>query len=713
MPDAAPGSKVLNSLPRRWSSVRGRLILLLALIPLLAATTGLYKAMPPSDLQARFDGRRPSVYWGGQQPQRHSTIDEDPISVMNLDTGVIRSSTRDELSWNGGVNTRGERVRIEPPESSNQSLPNNAIGNSNASPKSYCAYFKNVETGESRSIEFDWPDVEPELVNGRYVVGRDSNRIYAVDLEHAQQQVFSIASPYSGAFMTAKSIYGTDMLFEIHLPNQPNSAVHKLELFKLSEGQLQLIKTLEIGCFGITRFNGQMLTLSRDGRCVEFRAFEDLELIRALEISDQFLATHQVLDLQRNLLLGSDKTTSEFNYYDILSGELLELPSKNMNFRGSPREGRFLCFESAVGQRRKYARIYDLQERRVCVTVPYRWRELAFLEDGRFAVMHPAYGVSTVVYDLQSGKSIRQTPFQWCAYALVAILLAWGTWVITWLLVSAREDSWLWFDFSIIFVLVPGILAYFQVGRLFPSLGMWGCSTNFAILIGIFIGLLTTCMQLFVLNSDRRSLTILPATLIFAVMNWWLGSVASQPNTGGYSNCVRVSLDITINIALIFVVSQSIRLARVRLDCPLREKPTNGARLSLLDLFIYIACASVIVAASKELFISFPKIAPQFLMNRYWMPATMTATGFAFAMTLAILNRRGWVFRLGCMLAAVLWCTLIAIEVNSFAGYPSQLFTIEASALKIIIMAAIASFVSALALRLRDYLLTRDLAQLS
>jgi hypothetical protein len=63
MTAAISEASVFDVAQRRSWSFHGRAILIVVLLPLLAATWGLRSAMPPADLQARFDGRRPFVYW--------------------------------------------------------------------------------------------------------------------------------------------------------------------------------------------------------------------------------------------------------------------------------------------------------------------------------------------------------------------------------------------------------------------------------------------------------------------------------------------------------------------------------------------------------------------------------------------------------------------------------------------------------------------------
>ncbi|MDX1929677.1 MAG: hypothetical protein SFV81_24335 [Pirellulaceae bacterium] len=52
-----------RSIRRQVSGFRGRAVLSVVLVLLLAATWRLYHVMPPVDLKARFDARRPFVYW--------------------------------------------------------------------------------------------------------------------------------------------------------------------------------------------------------------------------------------------------------------------------------------------------------------------------------------------------------------------------------------------------------------------------------------------------------------------------------------------------------------------------------------------------------------------------------------------------------------------------------------------------------------------------
>jgi hypothetical protein len=81
-------------------------------------------------------------------------------------------------------------------------------------------YFKNMETGVSRQVEFNMPGTSHTIVNNRYAVSRDLTHIYAVDLEDSTPKAFSIASASSGADLSVKAIYDTELLCEVQPPKQ-------------------------------------------------------------------------------------------------------------------------------------------------------------------------------------------------------------------------------------------------------------------------------------------------------------------------------------------------------------------------------------------------------------------------------------------------------------------------------------------------------------
>lgn len=94
---------IIDFRPQRPWSYYGRAILILLLIPLLAASRDLRNSMPPADLRANFDGRRPFVYWNDSPDvitlhfgNPHEANDE-PINLMNVDTGEVTRATRAEL----------------------------------------------------------------------------------------------------------------------------------------------------------------------------------------------------------------------------------------------------------------------------------------------------------------------------------------------------------------------------------------------------------------------------------------------------------------------------------------------------------------------------------------------------------------------------------------------------------------------------------------
>lgn len=109
-------------LRRQASGLRGRAALSVVLVLLLAATWRLYHVMPPVDLKARFDARRPFVYWLSDPDAEPALVknpheDDTRIELMSIDSAQITSATKRDLDWLYGLNTRGERVAIGWPQS--------------------------------------------------------------------------------------------------------------------------------------------------------------------------------------------------------------------------------------------------------------------------------------------------------------------------------------------------------------------------------------------------------------------------------------------------------------------------------------------------------------------------------------------------------------------------------------------------------------------
>ncbi len=504
-----------------WS-VGSQALLVLLLVALLAASWGLRRVMPPANLQAQFNGRLPLVYWysGPAGQQRDYSKDpheiyEDPISMMSVDTGEITSATRAEVVWRNGVNGKGERIEIV--VRITQPSPANATEQPAVS--RVHAYFKKMETGTSRHIEFDMPGFSHRLVNNRYVVSRDHTQIYAVDLEDSTPQVFSVASARTGTDLSVDAIYGTELLLEVHPPKQPNSTRHKLELFKIADHQIQLVKTLDIGCFvgslgGYTRYGRQLLTLSVDGKSVAFHSLDSLELVNTIEISEQILAEYDVDFIEGEFLHGVNKVTGDGAYFHILMQQPIKLPPNMAGIAWfSAPDDRYWCFRNGVKPRSLF--VYDMQEHRVCLQLPDS-QQLAFLDDGRFAVVYPSFGVTTIVYDLHKGKSIRQAPYQWCAVALAVMMAGWFGWYIAWLVVSARAGCSAWLDSALVFVFVLGIHACIGVGTFLPgSLSLWGqLPGSVSVVVGVALGLLCVSAMWNGLSRFRRSLDLFPMTLV-------------------------------------------------------------------------------------------------------------------------------------------------------------------------------------------------------
>lgn len=704
----------------------GRAVSLLLLIPLLAASLGLRKSMPPANLRAEFYSRKPMVLWSAipEGEIRYSGKPFEgtqlPIMLMNVDTGTITASTRANLIEPDSDNSRGELVDFTLPRPNSQSFVNSSQDPPTQPLSQACAYFWNRETGVTRQIEYSWPHKQMSIVKRRFVVGRDLDKIYAIDLEDPQLREFSINSPFAGKKPLVMSIDGTDFLYQIHPPTSPTSTRHKLELFKLSDQKIQLVETVEMGCGGITRLNEQLLTLTADGKRADLRSLGNLELLHSFDISEQFLATHQVVDLWSNVLIAENKQTFQHDYYDIFSKDQLNLPFSGMRIRSYSNDNRYWCFRGDVGSRAEYAYVYDLQKRQICLSIQSNCSDVRFLEDGRFAVVHPAYGVCTVVYDLQTGKSIRHAPYQWYAVALAVVMMGWFGWCVKWLFVSAREGSWLWVDLALIFGIIPGILVHFGAGDLFLQVRQFsgfrfeGYSTDFASLLGAFIGLLCASALLVAPVYSLRSSPCVPLALLFAALCGWLGTLASRPHSNFGPECLRISLITASSVALVSAAGVLMRRMGSRLKKLNDVESTSRGKsppLSLLDLFIFMACAALVMASAKPLVVPWPKISLPFLFGPYWLLTLLVASVISVSVMLLVLQQRIWMVYTGCFFASAVWCVLVFQQVLSFAGLPPRLFPIVPNAMQTIALAVTCSFICALALRLRSYRLVIPPAQ--
>ncbi len=678
------------------------------LVALVAASWGLNAVMPPANLEAEFNGRLPLVYWysgpAGQQRDYSNDpheINEDPIRIMSVDTGEITSATRAEMVWRYGVNGRGERLELVVPITE----PSPANATEQPAVARVHVYFKNMETGSSLHVEFDMPGVCHRIVNNRYAVSRDHTQIYAVDLEDATPLVFSIASARTGTDLSVNAIYGTELLLEVHPPKQPNSTRHKLELFRIADHQIQLAKTLEIRCFvgrfgGYTRYDGQLLTLSVDGKSVAFHSLDSLELTKTVEISEQILAEYDVDFVEGVLFHGVNKQTGEGAYFNILTLQRLKLPPSVTNIRWLPASGdRYGCFSDRV--KPQSLSVYDMQQHRVCLQVPNP-QDLLLLEDGRFAVVYPSFGVTTIVYDLRTGKSIRQAPYRWCAIALAATMLAWFGWCIAWLVISAREGSPCWLDLGMIFLVVPGILASVGVGALLPvrpSLFVQ-VHVSVSVIVGVFLGLLCLSAMWSGLRRQRRSMDMLPVTLTFAALIWWLNSIPSSNGLRpAYLHVVVLAFMHAVGIFLASVILRKAKSWYLTQGETLSVSTGERHRVTLLDLFIFMACSAVIVAATKPYFQSLSSF-----RVLYFLSPKLLVTPVCFVAALAVFTPRQRTFRLACATAVFVWLLFVALEVWVFSGYRRDLLlNFDRSAARTIIVAATSTFICALAFRLRNY----------
>ena len=708
MPDALSELTRTDVCSRGSWNVGGRALLILVLVVLVGVSWGLNTMMPPANLEAMFNGRLPCVYWysgpAGQQRDYNKDpyeIYEDPISIMSVDTGEITSATRVEVIWRNGVNGKGERVEIVVPIT--QQLPVGATKQLDVS--RVHVYFKNMETGVSRHVEFDMPGTSHQLVNNRYVVSRDHTQIYAVDLEDATPQVFSIGSARTGTDLSVVAIYGTELLLEVRPPKQPNSTRHKLELFKIADHQIQLVKTLEIGCFvgsfgGYTRYDGQLLTLGVDGKSVAFHSLDSLELVNTVEISAQILAEYDVDFIEGELLHGVNKVTGDGAYFHILTQQRLGLPPNTNGIAwSSAPDDRYWCFRNGVKPQSLF--VYDMQEHRVCLQVPDA-QDLAFLDDGRFAVVYPSFGVTTIVYDLQTGKSIRQAPYQWCAVALAATMLAWFGWCIAWLVVSARAGSPCWLDLAIVFLIVPAILASVGIGGFLPVRpGLyWQMHVSVSAVVGAFLGLLCLSAMWSGLRRPKRSIDMLPMILIFAALLCWLnaapGSIRYRP---AYVPLVVLAFEHAMGILVVSVIQGKSKSWSLTQGEVLSVSSGEPYRVTLYDLFVYIACSAVIVAATKPYFQSLSSF-----HISYFLSPRLMITPICFVAALAVLSRSPTAVRLGFVAAVIAWLLWVALEVWIFSGCRRDLsLNLDRSTVRTVIIPVTSTVICALAFRLRSY----------
>jgi hypothetical protein len=629
---------------------------------------------------------------------------------MSLNTGEITEATRSVLKAYRKVNAQGEYVAVGSGKSLTQALADSKAGLAPLSKDRRFIYFYNPASGASRRVAFDMPGDYTMLVGGRYFVGRDSARIYAVDLTDADPQPFSsLAVPLIGP-RQLHTFYDTEYLFEVHPSTSPTKPM-KVEIFTLSEHQVTPVKSFEIG--HLSRFTKEMVTLSVDAHRVEFRSLEDLELVKSIEVPQSFLSTHEI-ELVEGPFVAGRNHQSELEYFDILDSVLLKLPFNDMYVSNASGD-RYWCFQTK--NTIKQTCVYDRHEQRVCLTIA-DCPLTQFLDDGRLAALYPAYGVCVDVYDLETGKSTRHAPFRWIVFALPLVLLAWFAWASAWLIYSAREGGWAWADLALIFDTTFGLLLYGGASNHFEWLIFSSRLTPaFASVVGMAAGLLmvgafwstasdwrSASSLTAITNASWKLTPLIPMTLVWSALACWLNSAPNAINT----RAAQISIVAFVSLAAILVAL----LCKVMnlLGWRLRSPESNGQvvsgkrRTSLLDLFVVIACVAVVITAAKPIFIPLPKLQLNLIVNWFWLPTLLATAATSMIVLMTVLHRSLFVAKIGCTFAALTWCDLIVQEVLLFSGVRSTFLgvLVDPDAINIVVAATLSVFACTIAYRLRS-----------
>ncbi len=420
-----------------------------------------------------------------------------------------------------------------------------------------------------------------------------------------------------------------------------------------------------------------------------------------------------------SLVVGKHRELGHNVYYEIATGKEIFLPGKDWHCESYSRNRRYLHFVRPSGATYRTHCVYDLKEQRVCLNVP-SCEEAWFLKDGRFATLSGAFGISTVVYDLETGQSIRQAPYLWCGWAMPTILLSWFAWWWAWVVVSVREGGRQFIALAVVAICIPGGL--FLMFAAPNDLMLPAFSEQFNVSLSLFLRLTKTtgtlygwllgllCAGVFyaTLSTHRLWVRMIPPSVVFSAILLWLDTNTRSPS----SNYLRIALTVLLTIAILAIVLYCLRTrGRLKLQRETAEegsrseqktaREANEPQVTMVDLIALVTCVAVMIAAIKTHLQKAQGINLSRLLDAYWLPTTLVACSLAFVVLFTVLQRSRALWIFGCTLAAAVWCVFVLQRLLLLADYPVD--GVDPYAVLAVSVTSALSFLGGLSFRLHGW----------
>lgn len=702
----------------RRGRVVGRTVLVLLLLPMCACLVWTFRTMPNPRLGARLDADRQLAIWTDYElgPRYHAANPFQShgnfVQRLDLNTGQLSSSLAYQVASPDSINSKGECVHLGSSYSLREAQKRKQAGLPLPPAERRFVYFKHIETGAERMVEFDLPGDSIDLVQGRYYISADANAIRAVDLEDQQLQMFQLAAPYTGSNPVPGAVHATSWLTRFKSTNTvPPKEV--LEVFELSERSIKLLATQEFPMGIGARLDNRILHFSSDLRRIEVRDFDSLELVRTIDLPQEYLDEFTPVSLRANLLTLDAKEGGTRVHFDLERWRALNLPSAYWDLGAFDGDRRRYCWFHGSGAAGKDPQtcLFDLENNRVVRVIPGRSSQESFVDDNRFARVFDKFGVSVEVYNLQTGTVKTWQPFIIYAYLLPMLYCGFAAWGVTWLVVSAREGGKSWFDLTILIGLPLVALSLFGATSDIPISMLWfGPSRSYMTYWGIAAALFALTAAWAIIAPVRASISVLPLTVVlasFALITLYGQDARFRPAI------VSGPVACAVGIALVSIVLFSgLRVRGVKAvnlySSAADAKPFNW---TLLYSFMLLTCSAIATASLAPLFTDgqrFIELAP---IQTIWRTTAVTAAALSLCVLLTCLKRgRRWLIASGTMTALVL-LSLVLEEFLNFAGEKSLLGVplpgIAPQGLAAVTSAVCATFLVSLTFRLRGWRLMR------
>ena len=687
----------------------GRTILLGLLVPLVVCVVWAFDSIPASQLRAQLiydqnfaqwtDYKR-SSRWHAANPF-HSN--GNYVKRLDLESGRITSHSRFESVDRDTINLHGECVQLGSAYSLSETQQRRSSGLPMPPPERRFAYFKHLESGAERMVEFDLPGEQNQFVFGRYYISADANSIYAVDLEDESPKMFSLAAPCASPGPVPQPLRGSKHLVRLQTTTT-TPARQFVEVFEIAEHAIKLVGTVEAGAELATHWYGQLVVLGTDLKSVEMRAVDTLQVVRKIELPAELVASRLPLSLRANLIAFERKDGQDPIYYDLDAGVKLNLPTGRWDLRAFNGDDRRYCWfhNIGIGNTGRETCLFDLRENRVQKFLPGISEQELFIDGHRFARLFDKFGVWVEVHDLNTGTVKHWRPYFAYAFLIPFLYCSVASWVVAWLSVSSRESTSIWSDLGPVACLLP--LAIYSSGawRADPISVLWFLPSQLATSYwGVVAALITVGGSWMVAGPTRIGLAAIPVTLVYA--SYAAIFVCSQQSQA-YTAILLGPLGHIAVVGVISILACAVFCVRGRrlVNCKADSSHAMKQELwTLNDLFLLVTCAAVLIAASAPLMKQ--KVSYVQLLDGFWLSTALSVAALStVTFVTTLMPRVGW-FAVGSAMVTIMALIFVVQETAGFGSVPNLIFGAAPSGVAAVVAAVSLTYIIALAQRLRGW----------